>query len=202
MIWKRAMDVLLVLLAAPFLLPIGLATAFMVARRLGRPVLFVQVRSGLRGRSFRILKFRSMTDDRDAEGKLLPDEDRLPPFGRRLRSTSLDELPQLWNVLKGEMSLVGPRPLLPQYNERYSNRQKLRLNMKPGITGLAQVSGRNALTWSERLELDAQYVENWSLMLDIRIILRTIGAILRRSGAEPVDRPVMPEFLGDREEDR
>ena len=156
MIWKRAMDVLLVLLAAPFLLPIGLATAFMVARRLGRPVLFVQVRSGLCGRSFRILKFRSMTDDRDAEGKLLPDEDRLPPFGRRLRSTSLDELPQLWNVLKGEMSLVGPRPLLPQYNERYSNRQKLRLNMKPGITGLAQVSGRNALTWSERLELDAQ----------------------------------------------
>jgi lipopolysaccharide/colanic/teichoic acid biosynthesis glycosyltransferase len=168
-----------------------------VALKLGRPVLFTQVRAGRGGRSFTIYKFRSMTDARGPDGELLPAEDRLTPFGRRLRGTSLDELPQLLNVLKGDMALVGPRPLLPEYNGRYDARQRRRLEVRPGVTGWAQVRGRNRLSWEERFELDVEYVERRSLGLDIRIIFMTVGVLLRRGGGvEPEGRAIMEEFRG------
>lgn len=194
---KRFLDIALVLLALPVALPLGLLTAALVACRLGRPVLFVQTRAGRNGRPFRICKFRSMTDARGPDGELLPDAERLPPFGRKLRQTSLDELPQLWNVLKGDMSLVGPRPLYVAYNERYDAFQRRRLEVRPGITGLAQVRGRNTLTWKDRFATDVEYVERQSLWLDLKIMAMTVAAILRRRGVEPADAPVMEEFRGD-----
>ncbi len=193
---KRLMDLVLVLAASVIWVPALCVIAVLVRLKLGRPVLFRQERPGLHGVPFMLVKFRSMTDARDANGALLPDAERLPPFGRALRSTSLDELPELLNVLRGEMSLVGPRPLLMRYQDRYSPRQRIRQDVKPGITGLAQVSGRNSLGWEERLHLDAQYVETRSLALDLRILWATVRTVVRRDGVSAPGEATMSEFLG------
>ena len=164
--------------------------------KLGSPVLFRQRRPGLHGKPFTIYKFRTMTDARDAQGKLLPDAERLTPFGRFLRSASLDELPELFNVLKGDMSLVGPRPLLMQYLDRYTPEQMRRHEVKPGITGWAQVNGRNAITWEQKFALDVWYVDNKSLGLDGKIILLTLWKILKREGISQPGQATMEEFMG------
>lgn len=172
------------------------AIAALVWRDVGWPILFRQRRSGQRGRGFLLYKFRTMRDLVDAQGAPLPDAERLTPFGRWLRSTSLDELPELWNVLKGEMSLVGPRPLLPAYDERYTAAQARRLEVPPGLTGLAIVEGRSALSWEERLALDRWYVEHWSLWLDAKILLRTVAVVLRREGTHMPGEATNTEFKG------
>ena len=187
---KRALDLAVAIGLMAVLAPLLALVWLRVRARLGRPALFRQERAGLRGRPFQVLKFRSMTQERDAAGRLLPDLQRLPPLGRFLRRSSLDELPQLWNVVRGDMSLVGPRPLYLDYVRRYSERQRLRLEVRPGITGLAQVSGRINLGWPERLALDAEYVERASLALDLRILARTLrrvlaGADVPASGVDP-----------------
>ncbi len=171
---------------------IGLA----VAVDLGRPVLFAQQRPGKDGKLFRMYKFRTMRDVVGADGRQLPDSERLTKLGRFLRSTSLDELPELINVLLGKMSLVGPRPLLPQYLERYTPEQARRHDVKPGITGWAQVNGRNALTWEEKFQLDVWYVDNWSLWLDLRILLMTAAKVLKREGITSDGCATAPEFTG------
>ena len=193
---KRLLDVLLVLLSAPIWLPIIGALAVLVRLKLGSPVLFVQERPGRHARSFRLVKFRTMTGARDASGHLLPDAERLTSFGGLLRSTSLDELPELWSVLRGDMSLVGPRPLLTRYLPRYSEKHRRRHEVRPGITGLAQVSGRNAITWVEKLDLDVAYVERCSLALDVRILWRTLRSVVRREGITAEGAATMPEFTG------
>ena len=170
--------------------------AWQVRRKLGSPVLFIQTRPGLYGKPFRMIKFRSMTDARDAGGTLLPDAQRLEPFGRFLRASSLDELPGLWNVFRGEMSLVGPRPLLLDYLLLYSPEQARRHEVRPGITGWAQVNGRNAITWDERFALDVWYVDNRSLWLDIKILLLTIRKVLVREGISAAGDATMPKFEG------
>jgi sugar transferase EpsL len=162
----------------------------------GHPVLFRQTRPGYKGKPFTLLKFRTMRNTRDAQGLLLPDAERLTPIGKLLRQLSLDELPQLWNVFRGDMSLVGPRPLLMQYMDCYTSEQLRRHDVRPGITGWAQVHGRNALTWPERFALDLWYVDNWSLTLDAWIILRTPWQILNRKGISQQGHVTMPEFLG------
>jgi sugar transferase EpsL len=168
-----------------------------VRASMGAPVFFRQERPGLRGVPFRLWKFRTMSDARAPDGSLLPDDERLTAVGKFIRSTSLDELPQLLNVLKGEMSLVGPRPLLMRYLPRYSARQAKRHDMKPGITGLTAVRGRNALTWAEKFEFDVKYVEDWSLALDARILFETVGKVLKRGGVSSTGHVTMPEFMGD-----
>lgn len=194
---KRLFDIAVAALAAVALSPILAVTALFVRLNLGSPVLFRQVRAGRNGKPFTILKFRTMTDARDTAGQPLPDDQRLTAFGEFLRKSSLDELPEIFNVIKGEMSLVGPRPLLMEYIGRYSPDQAKRLLMRPGITGLAQVSGRNSLSWEERFRLDVEYIENWSLRLDLRIILQTIATVLSRSGISAAGHATMPEFLSD-----
>ena len=179
---KRALDLFYALLLLPLLGPVMLVTWVLVRVRMGRPALFQQVRPGLHARPFVIHKFRSMIDADDAEGNPLPDKDRLTSLGRLLRRSSLDELPQLWNVLKGDMSFVGPRPLLMEYVPRYTPEQRRRLDVKPGITGLAQIAGRNTLGWEDRLNLDVKYVEQASLSLDHLILLRTLKKVLRADG--------------------
>src|SRR5262249_23642116 len=156
----------------------------------------IQERPGLGGKPFRLVKFRTMTDERGADGKLLSDASRLTSLGRFLRTVSLDELPQLWNVLRGELSVVGPRPLLMEYLKRYTPEQARRHEVLPGITGWAQVSGRNALSWEEKFRLDVWYVDHWSLWLDARIIARTVGSVLRRRGISPRGLATMPVFTG------
>lgn len=193
---KRLLDLALIALSAPVSIPVLIVLAILVRRRIGSPVLFKQERAGLNGRQFTLLKFRTMTNDRDANAALLPDADRLVPFGRWLRSSSLDELPELLNVLRGEMSLVGPRPLHVRYLPRYSAVHSRRHDVRPGLTGLAQVSGRNALTWSARLDFDVQYVKQCSVMLDVRILTRTIGAVVSRSGISAAGEATMSEFTG------
>lgn len=193
---KRLFDLMIVLLAAPFWVPVVLVLALIVRIKLGGPVLFRQDRPGLGGRVFRMYKFRTMTDTRDADGRLLPDKDRLVPFGRFLRSTSLDELPELINVLKGDMSLVGPRPLLVQYLSRYSPEQARRHEVRPGITGWAQINGRNAISWDEKFRLDVWYVDNRSILLDIRILFLTVWKVFNRHGISAVNDATMPEFMG------
>lgn len=193
---KRLFDVLLCLPAFILLSPIILVAAFFVRIKLGSPVLFRQQRPGLGGRPFWLLKFRTMTDARGADGVLLPDAERLTRFGRFLRATSLDELPELMNVLKGDMSLVGPRPLLMQYLDRYTPEQARRHEVRPGITGWAQVNGRNAITWEEKFKLDVWYVYNWSLWLDIKIIFMTIWKIFKREGINQAGQATMEEFMG------
>lgn len=196
---KRVSDVMLsaTLLAvfSPLLLMISLALAV----GSGRPVFFAQIRPGHKGKPFPIYKFRTMKDSRDEQGSLLPDELRLTSLGRFLRSTSLDELPELLNVLKGDMSLVGPRPLLMEYLSLYSPRQARRHEVKPGITGLAQVSGRNLLTWEEKFDLDVYYVDNWSLWLDFKILLVTVWKVLMREGINQVGHASMPPFTGNQD---
>jgi sugar transferase EpsL len=162
----------------------------------GWPVLFVQVRPGLNGRSFRMFKFRSMSNRRDARGELLPDAERLTSFGRFLRASSLDELPELWNVLRGEMSLVGPRPLLMEYLDRYTPLQARRHEVRPGITGWAQVNGRNAISWEQKFELDVWYVDHRSFWLDVRILWLTALKVLRRDGISAAGDATMPKFMG------
>jgi lipopolysaccharide/colanic/teichoic acid biosynthesis glycosyltransferase len=193
---KRGTDIVIAAVGLVVASPILLATAIAVATRLGRPVLFRQERAGRAGRPIEVVKFRSMTDDRDADGNLLDDEGRLPPFGRRLRSSSLDELPQLISVLRGDMSIVGPRPLPLAYVDRYDLEQRRRLDATPGITGWAQVNGRNSLDWSDKLALDVWYVDHASPRLDLAIVARTIRAVFSRSGVAASDHATMPEFLG------
>lgn len=176
---KRFFDLLATVPAVILLLPFFVMITFMVRVRLGSPVVFKQERPGLHERPFTILKFRTMTDERDEHGRLLPDSQRLTRLGAFLRKTSMDELPELFNVLKGDMSLVGPRPLLTGYLSYYTERERLRHQVRPGITGLSQISGRNYLPWDERLEMDARYVENVSLMLDIKIIFKTMLEVLK-----------------------
>jgi lipopolysaccharide/colanic/teichoic acid biosynthesis glycosyltransferase len=193
---KRILDILLTVLSCPIWLP-GLAIlAILVYLTDGRPILFRQLRPGLHGRPFYIYKFRTMTEDHDSNGQLLPDAMRLTRTGRFLRSTSLDELPELFNVLKGEMSLVGPRPLLMQYLERYTPGQMRRHEARPGITGWAQVNGRNAITWEEKFELDVWYVYNCSVRLDLRILWHTLVKVLKREGITAEGYATMPEFIG------
>ncbi len=193
---KRALDLLLLLALLPVWLPLLLVLAVLVRIRMGAPVFFRQDRPGLRGRVFRMWKFRTMTDARDASGHLLPDAQRLTPFGRWLRSTSLDELPEVLNVLRGHMSLVGPRPLLVAYLRRYSSEQARRHDVLPGITGWAQIHGRNALSWEEKFRLDVWYVDHGSLRLDVRILLVTAWKVLRREGISAAGEATMPEFRG------
>jgi lipopolysaccharide/colanic/teichoic acid biosynthesis glycosyltransferase len=192
---KRAFDIVLAALGLALAAPLLLLTAGGIAVTMGRPILFRQPRLGFRGRPFAICKLRTM--DAPIFPELLPDERRLTPLGRLLRRWSLDELPQLWNVLRGEMSLVGPRPLPLDYAGRYSPRQRSRHEVKPGLTGWAQAMGRNALGWDERFELDLWYVEHASLSLDLRIVALSAGVVFRGAGVGPSDTILMPEFLGD-----
>jgi lipopolysaccharide/colanic/teichoic acid biosynthesis glycosyltransferase len=174
------------------------ALAVLIRWRLGSPVLFSQVRPGINGRPFKLRKFRSMTNSRRSDGKLLSDAERLTPLGHWLRATSLDELPELWNVLMGEMSLVGPRPLLMQYLPLYSPEQARRHEVRPGLTGWAQVNGRNALTWEQKFALDVWYVDNHSFVLDLRILAMTLGSVLKREGISSRGEATMPPFEGTR----
>ena len=176
--------------------PLWLSTAIAIRCSLGAPILFRQVRPGLNGRPFTLLKFRTMRDARNPEGVFLDDAERLTPLGRILRAASIDELPQLWNVLRGEMSLVGPRPLLVQYLDRYTPEQARRHKVKPGITGWAQVNGRNALSWEQKFELDVWYVDHWSYCLDLKILWLTLLKIAKRDGISKEGHATMPEFLG------
>lgn len=193
---KRLLDLALTVPAMVVLALPCLALALAVRLRLGAPVLFRQERPGLHGQVFTLFKLRTMTDATDEEGRPLPDADRLTPFGRFLRRTSLDELPELLNVLRGEMSLVGPRPLLVEYLDRYTPQQARRHEVRPGITGLAQVRGRNALSWEEKFEYDVEYVERLSLGLDLRILLLTIGHVLHGGGVSARGHSTMPRFQG------
>lgn len=195
---KRAIDLVIAGVLLIVLSPVFLVVAASIRLTMGSPVLFRQVRPGLHGRPFTMLKFRTMTDARDASGRHLPDSQRLTRLGRWLRATSLDEFPELVNVLKGDMSLVGPRPLLMRYMPYFTDRERIRFAVRPGITGLAQVSGRNALPWDERLELDVRYVEEWSLGLDFRILWMTVRNVLRRSGVEVDPTQVMLDFDEER----
>jgi sugar transferase EpsL len=194
---KRCFDLALTVPGLIVLSLVFLLIALLVRVKLGTPVLFRQQRPGKGGRPFYLCKFRSMTDARDAQGNLLPDSERLPRFGQLLRATSLDELPELWNVLKGEMSLVGPRPLLMEYLPLYSPEQRRRHDVPPGITGWAQVNGRNALDWPQRFELDTWYVENCSLWLDIKILLLTVKKVLVREGITQEGNATMTKFTGN-----
>jgi sugar transferase EpsL len=196
---KRVVDIVGASVGIILLAPVMLAVALLVLLTMGRPVLFRQQRPGLRGKPFTLYKFRTMRDARSASGELLPDELRLTTFGKWLRSTSLDELPELFNVLKGEMSLVGPRPLLMEYLPRYSPEQARRHEVKPGITGWAQVNGRNALSWEEKFRLDVWYVDHWNLWLDVKILLLTIWKVLKREGISAEGSATMPMFMGDSE---
>ncbi len=197
---KRLFDLSIAVPAAIALAPAGLVLAALVRVKLGSPVLFRQQRPGRGERIFELIKLRTMTTARDSEGALLPDDERLTAFGRLLRSTSLDELPTLWNVIRGEMSLVGPRPLLVRYLDRYSPEQRRRHEVPPGITGWAQVNGRNALSWEEKFELDVWYVENVSLRTDIAILLKTVAHVFGRRGIAAEGYATMPEFMGTRDD--
>ena len=191
---KRIFDIVLVLFSIPILIPIYILVALMVRFKFGSPVLFKQPRPGLNEKVFNMIKFRSMTMENDTSGILLSDSNRLTRFGEFLRSTSLDELPSLWAVLKGEMSLVGPRPLLVEYLPLYSKKQSRRHEVKPGITGWAQVNGRNAISWDEKFDLDVWYVDNQSLWLDIKILCLTIKKVIVRDGISAQGDATMPSF--------
>ena len=193
---KRIIDIIACIVGLAILSPVLVILAILVRVKLGSPVLFRQQRPGFGGRPFWLFKFRTMTDQRDAAGKLLPDEQRLPAFGRFLRSTSLDELPELFNVLKGDMSIVGPRPLMMKYLGRYTPEQARRHEARPGITGWAQINGRNAISWEDRFKLDVWYVDNWTLWLDFKILFKTIVAVFKREGITQQDRATMDEFMG------
>ncbi len=193
---KRGVDVAGALLGLVLLAPLLALTAVLVRVGMGSPVLFRQTRPGRGGKPFTLYKFRTMVDARDSAGTLRPSAERLTPLGRWLRSTSLDELPELVNVLRGDMSLVGPRPLLLKYLDRYTATQARRHETRPGITGWAQVNGRNTLTWEERFALDVWYVDHWSLWLDVKILSRTLARVLKREGISPAHGAIMEEFHG------
>lgn len=194
---KRCLDFLLSLAALIILSPVLLLVAILVRCKLGSPILFKQKRPGLHEKIFCMYKFRTMTDAKDADGNLLPDEVRLTKFGKLLRSTSLDELPELFNILKGDMAIVGPRPLLVQYLPRYNERQRRRHDVRPGFTGLAQVNGRNSISWQEKFEWDVRYVENVSFLMDLRIIAKTVKVVLKRDGISSETSVTMEEFRGN-----
>ena len=193
---KRAFDVVAATAALVLLAPVLVSVTFMVRRRMGSPALFRQVRPGLQGRPFEIIKFRTMRDATGPDGQPLPDAERLTDFGRWLRATSLDELPELWNVLKGDMSLVGPRPLLMEYLPLYTPEQARRHEVRPGVTGWAQVNGRNALSWDEKFALDVWYVDRHTLWLDVKIIILTLRRIVQRDGISAPGSATMEKFEG------
>lgn len=195
-IFKRWLDFIISLLAIVILSPVFLVLSILVKRKLGKPVMFKQERPGKDERIFKMYKFRTMTNARDKKGNLLSDEKRLTSFGKKLRSTSLDELPELINILKGDMSIVGPRPLLVKYLPLYNEKQKKRHKVRPGITGLAQVNGRNAISWEQKFDLDVKYVENITFWGDVKIILDTIKTVLKREGISSRDSVTMEEFRG------
>ncbi|MCI8850279.1 MAG: sugar transferase [Erysipelotrichaceae bacterium] len=194
--FKRFFDFTLSLIAIVLLTPVYIIVAILIKAKLGSPVIFVQERPGKDEKIFKMYKFRSMTDEKDEEGNLLPDEVRLSSFGKRLRSTSLDELPELFNILKGDMSIIGPRPLLPCYLPLYNGFQKHRHDAKPGLTGLAQVSGRNAISWEEKFEKDVEYTKKYSFLLDIKILFMTVKAVLKKEGISSDTSVTMEEFKG------
>ena len=193
---KRILDIIISLCGIIILSPVYLILAILVRQKLGSPVLFKQDRPGKDEKIFKLYKFRSMTDEKDASGNLLPDEARLPSFGKTLRSTSLDELPELFNILKGDMSIIGPRPLLVRYLPRYNDFQRHRHDVRPGLTGLAQTHGRNAITWEKKFEYDVEYVNNLSFVLDMKIFFATVRAVLKREGINSETSATMEEFMG------
>ena len=193
---KRVIDATAALVALCLLAPVLLLVAWQIRRKLGSPVLFQQIRPGRYGQPFKMIKFRTMRDAIDADGNPLPDADRMTPFGSLLRSTSLDELPELWNVLKGEMSIVGPRPLLMEYLPLYTREQARRHEVRPGVTGWAQINGRNALSWEDKFKLDVWYVDNQSFWLDLKILLLTVKKVFVREGISGTGEVTMSRFAG------
>jgi sugar transferase EpsL len=193
---KRLMNIILSCVALVLLFPVIAVVALLVALNLGTPVVFKQLRPGYKGKPFKIYKFRTMLEAFDAQGKALPDSERLTPFGKFLRSSSLDELPELWNVFKGEMSLVGPRPLRMDYLPRYNPEQARRHDVMPGVTGWAQINGRNAISWDEKFKLDVWYVDHQSLVLDIKILWLTVLKVFKRDGISAAGHATMPDFMG------
>lgn len=197
---KRLLDIVIASSALVLLSPVYAFVAYKVRKNLGSPVLFRQVRPGLNGKPFEMIKFRSMKDAVDAQGDSLPDSERLTPFGQMLRASSLDEMPELWNVIKGDMSIVGPRPLLMEYLPLYNEQQAKRHNVRPGITGYAQVNGRNAISWEKKFELDTWYVENQSLWLDFKIMLKTIKKVIAKDDISAEGEATMTKFTGTPEQ--
>ncbi|MFS6938703.1 sugar transferase [Neisseria animaloris] len=194
---KRLLDIIASALGLIVLSPVFLVLIYLIRKNLGSPVFFTQTRPGMNGKPFKMVKFRSMRDATDSDGHPLPDSERLTPFGRKLRSTSLDELPELWNVLKGEMSLVGPRPLLMEYLPLYNAFQYRRHEMRPGITGWAQVNGRNAISWNEKFQLDVWYIDNHSFWLDLKILLLTVKKVFVREGISAEGEATTTKFTGN-----
>jgi sugar transferase EpsL len=194
---KRLFDIVVALIALLVLFPVFFVLYILIAVKMGRPVIFKQTRPGLSGQPFNMFKFRSMTDERDENGELLPDNVRLTRFGKLLRATSLDELPELWNVLKGDMSLVGPRPLLMEYLALYSPEQSRRHNVRPGITGWAQINGRNAISWEQKFKYDTWYADNHSFFLDIKILFPTVWKVIKRSDISSDTSVTMEKFRGN-----
>ncbi|MDX2372585.1 sugar transferase [Psychrobacter sp. PP-21] len=194
---KRICDITIATTALITLSPVYTVVAYKVRKNLGSPVLFRQTRAGIHGEPFKIYKFRTMTDTTDSEGNVLPDEDRLTEFGKQLRATSLDELPQLWNVIKGDMSIVGPRPQLMEYLPYYNEEQFRRHLARPGVTGYAQVNGRNGISWEKRFKLDVWYVDNQSMLLDIKILLKTVKQVVTRAGISAEGEATMSRFTGN-----
>lgn len=199
---KRVLDIVIASVALVLLSPLYFYVAYRVRKNLGSPVLFRQVRPGLHGKPFEMIKFRTMTDERDAEGNLLPNEQRLPKFGTMLRATSLDEMPELWNVIKGDMSIVGPRPLLMDYLPLYNKEQAKRHNVRPGMTGYAQVNGRNSISWEEKFKLDTWYVENQSIWLDFKIMFQTVRKVLVKEGINQSEEVTMTRFIGNKKDEQ
>lgn len=199
---KRTLDIVIASSALVVLSPLYLYVAYKVRKNLGSPVLFRQTRPGLHGQPFEMIKFRTMTDARDAAGQLLSNDQRLTPFGKMLRATSLDEIPELWNVLKGEMSIVGPRPLLMDYLPLYNAEQAKRHDVRPGMTGLAQVNGRNSISWQEKFKLDTWYVEHQSVWLDFKIMLQTVKKVLVKEGINQSEAVTMTRFTGNLPDDQ
>ena len=197
---KRILDIIIASIALIILSPLYFYVAHKVRKNLGSPVIFRQVRPGLNGKPFEMIKFRTMTDERDEKGNLLPNEQRLPKFGKMLRATSLDEMPELWNVIKGDMSIVGPRPLLMDYLPLYNEEQAKRHKVRPGMTGYAQVNGRNSISWEEKFKLDTWYVENQSIWLDFKIMFQTVKKVLVKEGINQSEEVTMTRFLGNKKD--
>ena len=199
---KRLLDIIIASIALILLSPLYAYVAYKVKKNLGSPVLFRQVRPGLNGKPFEMIKFRTMKDAVDAQGNPLPDSERLTPFGKMLRSTSLDEMPELWNVIKGDMSVVGPRPLLMEYLPLYNEEQAKRHKVRPGMTGYAQVNGRNAISWEEKFKLDTWYVENQSIWLDFKIMLKTVQKVIAKDDISAEGEATMTRFIGSKHKDK